>query len=102
MIANIHWGVVLDAFAAFFGFASSVVLLVTAIRAAPLQALLDNVEGSAPQDPGYEIALAVSDYAKKNLTKVRLWDPRLLYTGLGLLVLSFLLSMVKDFFFSGA
>jgi hypothetical protein len=63
--------------------------------------MLDKVEGLAPEDPGYEIALAVSDYAKKNLTKVKLWDPRLLYLGLGLLAVSYFLSMVKDIFFSG-
>ncbi|HEY1560195.1 MAG TPA: hypothetical protein VGF71_04815 [Caulobacteraceae bacterium] len=101
MIANMHWGVVLDAVAVTSGLASSVFLLVTAIRSKPLQALLDKVEGSAPEDPGYAIALAVSDYAKNNLAKVKLWDPRLLYTGLGLLVLSYFLSMVKDFFFFG-
>ena len=92
--------VVLDAVAATLGFASSIVLLVTAIRAARLQWLLDKVEGAAPEDPGYRIAVAVKDYAEKNLTKVKLWDPRLMYTGLALLALSYLLSIVKDVFFS--
>lgn len=93
--------VVLDLAAATLGFLSSVVLLVTAIRAAPLQALLDKVDPSVSGDPGRQIAIAIKHYAEKNLAKVKLWDPRLMYAGIVLLALSFSMSMVKDIFFSG-
>ena len=93
--------IVLDLTAATLGFASSVVLLVTAFRAAPLQDLLDKVEKSEPGSPGHRTAVAVGGYAKEGLAKVRVWDPRLLRLGIALLGASYLLSMLKDCVFSG-
>lgn len=88
--------ITLDLLASSLGFLGSVVLLVTAIRAIPLQKLLNKVAEAKTGDPGYLIAVAVNDYAQNNLAKVRLWDPVLMYSGIALLVGGYVFSFLKD------
>jgi hypothetical protein len=88
--------IALDLLSSFLGFLGSVVLLVTAIRAAPLQDLLDKIGDPSAADPSYKIAVAVMEYAQKNLAKVRLWDPVFMYLGIALLVGGYGFSLLKD------
>ena len=88
--------ITLDLLASFLGFLGSVVLLVTAIRATPLQELLDKVGEAKATDPGYQIAVAVKEYAQKNLARVRLWDPVFMYLGIVLLISGYGFSLLKD------
>jgi hypothetical protein len=86
----------LDLLASFLGFLGSVVLLITAIRSSPLQALLDKVGEASTSDPSYAIAMAIKAYAQTNLARIRLWDPRLMYLGIALLIGGYGLSLLKD------
>ena len=88
--------IVLDFAAAALGLLGSLILLVTAIRAAPLQKILDEIGETDTSDPGYQIGVAVRSYAQNALSKVRLWDPVFMYVGIVLLVASFGCSLVKD------
>lgn len=79
------------------GLASSIVLLVTAWKAAPIQALLDKAAELDAKKPGGRLLVTLSVKSQEDLAKVRGLERRYLLAGTWLLLASFLTSSIARF-----
>lgn len=80
------------------GFLSSVLLMWGALRATPLQNLIERADKVDKAGPGGAFAVAARSSAEAKLQNVKVIEGSLLLVGLGLLILSFLASLASHFF----
>ena len=79
----------------FAGLLSSLLLLVTALKAAPLNEILQKAAKIDPDGPAAKIKVALEVDVNKSLTSLRLIERPLLIWGASLLLLSFVFNLIS-------
>ena len=89
---------VLDITSAALGLVGSLLLLITAWRAIPFQAVIDEARGADPQKPGGRYVMVGKNLAERGLLNVHASERRYLIAGTLFLAAGFLCSIASHFF----